>query len=67
MTRSLPKLKQLVADFHTRGVKVLLPYNPWDTGTNRTGGACTMGGSYPYCESDVEQLVHKDPCCAFLK
>ena len=29
--------KQLVADFHRHGVKVLWPYFPWDVGTNNTG------------------------------
>eukprot|EP00040_Diaphanoeca_grandis_P007705 m.41977 g.41977 ORF g.41977 m.41977 type:complete len:1120 (-) comp18968_c0_seq2:244-3603(-) len=41
MLRSLPggldALKDLVDDFHRANVKVLLPYNPWDTGTNRSG------------------------------
>merc|ERR1719315_80470 len=30
-------LKQLVSDFHEEGVKVLLPYNPWDQFTKNTG------------------------------
>ena len=30
-------LKQVVADFHRRGVKVFLPTMPWDHGTNDTG------------------------------
>eukprot|EP01046_Picozoa_sp_COSAG06_P063076 COSAG06_NODE_14495_length_1151_cov_2.519962_1_plen_211_part_00 len=29
--------KQLVADFHRHGVKVLWPYFPWDVGTRNTG------------------------------
>ena len=41
----LPGLKVLVDEFHRQGVKVLLPYNPWDTGTNRSG------------KGDVEALV----------
>ena len=45
MARSLPQLAQLVSDFKRAGVRVLLPYNPWDTGTNRSMG------------SDVEELV----------
>ena len=41
MLESLPGgiagLKQLVQDFHDHGVKVLLPYLPWDQGTRNTG------------------------------
>ena len=29
----LPALRQMVADFHRRGVRVLFPVMPWDTGT----------------------------------
>jgi hypothetical protein len=28
-----PALRQAVADFHALGVRVLVPYNPWDQGT----------------------------------
>ena len=30
-------IKSFVADFHRRGVHVLFPYNPWDTGTRYEG------------------------------
>ena len=30
---------QMIHDFHKSGVKVLFPYNPWDTGTHDPGGA----------------------------
>jgi len=29
---------QMIQEFHKNGVKVLLPYNPWDTGTHDPGG-----------------------------
>lgn len=33
----IPALRQAVADFHKRGVRVLLPLNPWDNGTRDPG------------------------------
>jgi iron(II)-dependent oxidoreductase len=30
-------LRQMIADFHKRGVHVLFPINPWDTGTSEEG------------------------------
>ena len=30
----LDGVRQMVADFHSYGVAVLLPFNPWDNGTN---------------------------------
>ncbi|GAB4004019.1 hypothetical protein GCM10029992_47760 [Glycomyces albus] len=35
--RDVPGLAELVAAFHERGVRVFIDYNPWDTGTRRTG------------------------------
>jgi iron(II)-dependent oxidoreductase len=35
MLQSLPDFPALVSEFNQRGIKVLLPYNPWDTGTAR--------------------------------
>lgn len=35
MPGGLPGLKRLTDQFHRRGVKVFLDYNPWDTGTRR--------------------------------
>jgi gamma-glutamyl hercynylcysteine S-oxide synthase len=37
MPGGLPGLKQMVADFHRRGVRVLFPVMPWDVGTRPEG------------------------------
>ena len=43
MVRAMPGgvagVKQMVADFHRRGVKVLFPFMPWDQGTRDIGTA----------------------------
>ena len=36
--RDIPDLAGLVEQFHRRGVRVFLDYNPWDTGTRRATG-----------------------------
>ena len=33
----IPGIKQMVADFHRRGVRVLFPYMPWGQGTRQEG------------------------------
>jgi hypothetical protein len=33
--RDVPGLREVVAEFQARGVRVFLDYNPWDTGTRR--------------------------------
>jgi formylglycine-generating enzyme required for sulfatase activity len=35
MPGGLTGLREVTRQFHRNGVKVFLPYNPWDTGTNR--------------------------------
>jgi hypothetical protein len=35
--RDVPGLAALVTAFHERGLRVFVDYNPWDTGTRRTG------------------------------
>ncbi|NUQ91177.1 MAG: hypothetical protein HOQ43_22265, partial [Glycomyces artemisiae] len=35
--RDVPGLEALVREFHDRGLRVFVDYNPWDTGTRRTG------------------------------
>ncbi len=37
MPGGLPGVRQIVADFHRRGVRVLFPVMPWDTGTRPEG------------------------------
>lgn len=37
MPGGLPAVKQMVADFHRRGVKVFFPETPWDRGTRDEG------------------------------
>ena len=37
MPGGLDAVRDVVGQFHRRGVKVFLSYNPWDTGTRREG------------------------------
>jgi hypothetical protein len=46
MPGGLAGLRRAVGEFHAQGVKVFIPYNPWDQGTRREG------------ESDDEALAH---------
>ena len=45
MPGGLPGVRAAVDELHAAGVKVLIPYNPWDTGTLRCGAGGTCGGS----------------------
>ena len=36
--RDVPGIASLVEEFHGRGLKVFINYNPWDTGTRRADG-----------------------------
>ena len=45
MPGGLPGVRAAVDELHAAGVKVLIPYNPWDSGTLRCGpGMATCGG-----------------------
>jgi hypothetical protein len=39
MPGGLPAVKQMVSDFHRRGVRVLFPETPWDMGTRDEGAS----------------------------
>lgn len=46
MPGGLPELRKISEQFHQKGVKVFINYNPWDTGTRREGAP------------DVEALIN---------
>jgi iron(II)-dependent oxidoreductase len=48
----MAKVKEMVNTFHARGVKVLWPYFPWDTGTRNTGK--------PQYVAQVEKVIATD-------
>ena len=48
MPGGLPGLRQMVTDFHRRGVHVLFPVMPWDTGTRDEG--------VPLCEAAARDM-----------
>ena len=48
MPGGLPGLRQMVADFHRRGVRVLFPVMPWDVGTRPEG--------VPLCEAAARDM-----------
>ena len=48
MPGGLPGVRQMVADFHRRGVRVLFPVMPWDTGTRPEG--------VPLCEAAARDM-----------
>ena len=48
MPGGIAAVRTAVDELHAAGVKVLIPYNPWDSGTARCGkdlGGATCGGS----------------------
>lgn len=50
MPGGIDGIKAMVADFHSHGVRVLFPFNPWDNGTRPSG--------MPHSQA-IAQLVHE--------
>ena len=44
MPGGLEGVRRVTAELHAEGVKVMWPYNPWDTGTRREGSSTPVGG-----------------------
>ena len=45
MPGGLAGVRSVIDELHAAGIKVLIPYNPWDIGTRRCGDGGTCGGS----------------------
>jgi hypothetical protein len=46
MPGGIAGVRRVVDELHALGIKVLIPYNPWDVGTARCGpGGATCGGN----------------------
>ncbi|KAH7462090.1 Formylglycine-generating enzyme [Phytophthora ramorum] len=50
-------VKGLIADFHRRGVKVIIPYNPWDIGTRDEFGLEDMVRMYNADMTTLNEVV----------
>ena len=74
MPGGLPGVRAAVDELHAAGVKVLLPYNPWDTGTRRVplasnrSNAATKSACYRYgnvtlskCATDGHWITYTKP------
>jgi iron(II)-dependent oxidoreductase len=48
---------QVVADFHRRGVRVIIPYNPWDVGTRDVDGLEDMVRMYTADIASLNEVV----------
>ncbi|KAF4044780.1 putative FGE-sulfatase domain-containing protein [Phytophthora infestans] len=51
-------VKGVIADFHRRGVRVIIPYNPWDIGTRDESGLVEMVRMY---NADITTLTETTP------
>eukprot|EP01050_Picozoa_sp_SAG11_P022966 SAG11_NODE_4480_length_1880_cov_0.888827_1_plen_186_part_00 len=57
MPGGIEGVKRAVDELHTHGIKVLIPYNPWDVGTQRCGpNGATCGGN-----AELLAQTAKDP------
>ena len=45
MPGGIAGVRRAVDQLHAHGIKVLIPYNPWDAGTARCGTGATCGGT----------------------
>ncbi|ETP03501.1 hypothetical protein F441_19543, partial [Phytophthora nicotianae CJ01A1] len=51
-------VKGVIADFHRRGIRVIIPYNPWDIGTRDESGVEDMVRMY---NADITTLTETIP------
>ena len=67
MPGGLAGVRAAVEELHAAGVKVMIPYNPWDSGTLRCGpGMATCGGKLT-SNIDIEVAVfYIDPVASVL-
>ena len=57
MPGGIKGVRQVVDQLYALGIKVLIPYNPWDVGTQRCGpGGATCGG-----DTDLIKETGKNP------
>ncbi|EEY58530.1 uncharacterized protein PITG_20580 [Phytophthora infestans T30-4] len=53
-----PNIGGVIADFHRRGVRVIIPYNPWDIGARDESGLVEMVRMY---NADITTLTETTP------
>jgi hypothetical protein len=60
MPGGLEGVRAVVDELHAAGVKVLLPYNPWDTGTRRVTNASGSVVSDPVLLDTLIKTINAD-------